>query len=168
MKKNKKQKAIFKPLIFILLLVGVAVLLYYSVLEYQGQSEATGITICNEGECIKTLHIHSDITFDLCGRSTTLPREDGELAGLHTHKEKNYLHFHERVKVDPDSKEQRFDKRLSLQEVLEMFELSPAEYCSGPGPFEVIFTVNGGLPDAGLDYNWQDGDDLHLIFKASP
>ena len=164
----KKNKNILRHLIFILLILGVAVLLYYSVQQYLEQSEATGITICNEGECIKTLHIHSDITFDLCGRSITLPREGGELAGLHTHKEKDLLHFHDKVSVDPDSKEQLFDKRLSLGEVLEMFELSPDEYCSGPGPFEVIFTVNGEVPDEGLDYNWQDGDDLHLIFKASP
>ena len=164
----KKNKSIFIHLIFILLLVGVAVLLYYSVLEYMEQSEATGITICKEGECIKTLHIHSDITFDLCGRSTTLPREGAELAGLHTHKEKNFLHFHDRVEVDPVTQEQRFDKRLSLREILEMFDLTPDKYCGGPGPFETIFTVNGEVLGDGLDYNWKDGDDLHLIFKASP
>lgn len=163
-----RQKSVFKPIIFILLIAGLALLIAYSVQEYNRQTEASGITICKENECIKTLHIHSDITFDLCGKSTRLARETGELVGLHSHKEKNQLHFHDKIQLDPDTLEQRLDKRLSLREILKTLDLTPDEYCGGSGPFETIFTVNGEVPGEGLDYNWKDGDDLHLIFKASP
>ena len=174
MKKKKKptaagrQKSVLKPILFILVIVGLIVLISYSIQQYNSQTEAEGITICKESECIKTLHIHSDITFDLCGKTTTLERETGELVGLHSHKEKNYLHFHDKVQLDPDTLEQRLDERLSLREILKTLDLTPGDYCEGSGLVETIFKVNGEVPGEGLDYNWKDGDNLHLIFKAMP
>ncbi len=43
------------------------------------------------------MHIHSDIHLTICGQKFDFPRETGPLSGLHTHKEKNYLHFHDKI-----------------------------------------------------------------------
>lgn len=164
-KKKNKNRGKIKAVILIVILAAISFLIYFSVREYQEASEAVGITVCKDDECIKSFHIHSDIAFDLCGNTITLPREGGELGGLHTHKEKNYLHFHERVGLDSETREQLFDQRLSLQEVLEMFEIRPEDYCTGEGPFEAVFKVNGVVQTS--DYNWKDGDDIHLIMRQA-
>lgn len=163
---NKKLplKKLLKIGAWILALAGIAWVVAYSVEQYNAQNAAEGILICNEGECFKTIHIHSDIEFDLCGESYTLPRETGPLDGLHTHKEKNYLHFHEKVDVDAETLENLYHESLSAQEVLDIFELEPSDYCESDN-VRIYVTVNGEEPEEGLEYNWVDGDDIVIYFE---
>jgi hypothetical protein len=165
MKKKHPETSLIKKIVTAIVLIAVGILAYYSIGEYNKQKAAEGIVICNTetNECLKTLHIHSDITIDVCGYEVKLPREIGALNGLHTHKEKNYLHFHDKLPLEQTSKEQLFDKRLSLQEVLDTFTINPAEHCTGSTPIVTDVTVNGTTPSDGLQYNWTDGDQISLI-----
>lgn len=166
MKKQKNQKLPLLKIIIALIILLLAVwLIVFSLREYDRQQAALGIIVCNDkGDCIKTVHIHADVEFDLCGQTYILPREGGVLSGLHTHKEKNYLHFHDELKLDPVTRKELSDKRLSLQEIIDMFELDPQEFC-GRADVEISALVNGQEPAEGLDYNWNDGDDMTIIFK---
>ncbi|USN55100.1 MAG: hypothetical protein H6765_00305 [Candidatus Peribacteria bacterium] len=65
--------------------------------------------------------------------------------GLHTHKEKNYLHFHDKVDVNPETKENLFEQSLSLHEILEIFEIDPHTYCD-TDQIDIYPTVNGEVP----------------------
>ena len=172
MKKGKKTKNKIKFITLLKVvatLVVIALLVYLimlSVAEYNRQAEVVGIVVCKDDECIKTMHIHSDITFDLCGNDTlVLPREVGPLSGLHTHKEPNYLHFHDQVTLDPETRDQLFDERLSINEVIRVFSLNAQEYC-GTDNIEIAVLVNDQVPPEGLDYNWKDGDDIKLMYRA--
>jgi len=163
--KSKKTKVSPKAVLIILLIFAIGYLVKMSIDEYKSQAEAMGIVVCSEEGCIKTMHIHSDIEFDLCGQSLTLPRETGPLSGLHTHKEKNYLHFHDEVQLNSDTKEQLFEKRLSIQEVMEIFQIDAGSYC-GDSEVKIRVLVNELEPQEGLGYNWKDGDHIKLIFEA--
>jgi len=116
-----------------------------------------------------TTHIHADIKFDLCGQTPVLPRETGPLDGLHTHKEKNLLHFHDRIDLDTQKYKEtgekiwQYEKSLTVQEAVDNFGLSPMTYCQTE---EVeVSVLNNDLPVAeGLQYNWKDGDNLSLVY----
>ena len=166
-KKNKiKFGTILKALAALVLVAMLIYLIMLAVSEYNNQAEAVGIVVCKDNECIKTMHIHSDISFDLCGNDTlVLPRETGPLSGLHTHKEPNYLHFHDQVKLDPETREQMYDERLSINEIIKVFTLDPLQYCESDN-VEIAVLVNDLVPPEGLDYNWKDGDDLKLLYRT--
>ncbi|MDH5596589.1 MAG: hypothetical protein OEY44_00670 [Candidatus Peregrinibacteria bacterium] len=163
--KSRKIRISLKSVLIVLLIVAIGYLVKMSIDEYKSQAEAMGIVVCSEEGCIKTMHIHSDVEFDLCGQSLTLPRETGPLSGLHTHKEKNYLHFHDEVQLNSDTKEQLFEKRLSIQELLEIFQIEAGDYC-GDSEVKTRVIVNDLEPEDGLEYNWKDGDNIKLIFEA--
>jgi hypothetical protein len=153
-----------KSIIWIIALGALIGLGYFSLKQYRDGQAELGIIICNEGECIKTLHIHANIEFDLCGETHVLAREAGELSGLHTHKEKNRLHFHNQLKLDSNSKATLPDERLSIRQIMKGYELDTEMTCQGENP-AITVLVNGQEPNEKLDYNWQDGDQIKLIFK---
>jgi len=105
-------KKLIKYFLSVLLLAGLAYGIWYSVEQYNLAKE--NITVCSDSGCIRTMHIHSDIDITLCGEKIVLPRETGPLNGLHTHKEKNYLHFHDKIPLVSGENKLTFDKRLSL------------------------------------------------------
>lgn len=111
-KASRSKRTTKKPASFKLsiknILTGLAVLILlgaalYSYQYYRGSDiEKEGIVICNrQGECEKSLHIHSALLATICGETQNLLKDTGELADLHTHKQSNVLHFHERLKVTP-------------------------------------------------------------------
>jgi len=153
-----------KTIIWIVVLGALIGLGYFSLQQYRESQAELGIIICNEDECIKTLHIHADIEFDLCEETHVLAREEGELSGLHTHKEKNRLHFHDQLKLDLNSKAALPDERLSIRQIMKSYELDTETACEGGGA-EITVLVNSQEPKEKLDYNWQDGDQIKLIFK---
>ncbi len=149
----------------IVAVAGVA-LLAYSTWQYQTEGiEQTGIIVCEGQDCLKTVHIHANIVIDLCGTLVTLPRETGPLSGLHTHKEKNYLHFHDRISLDPVTKAELPDQRLRIDEVLQVFELELENHCSSNASVEVW--INGAIAPEGVQTQWKDGDDILLRFSPS-
>ncbi len=160
-----KKTSPFVYAILIIVLAGVIGLGAYGLREFKAQEAEKGIVTCNEtgDACNLSLHIHADVKFNLCGNEFVLPREWGELSGLHTHKEANLLHFHDNLKLNPINKLPDPDERLSLQEIIDVFELSPQKFC-GSDNVDIVTTVNGKVDPNGLEYNWKDGDDVELTY----
>lgn len=127
-----KTKQIIKLVIALILIAGLGYGVWYSLQEYEKAQAALGIIICDheKQECQKSMHIHSDIFFDFCGNSNSiLPRETGPLDGLHTHKESNYLHFHDSIDLDYESRVDLPDERLSMAEIIRVFDLENKHEC---------------------------------------
>jgi len=103
-------------------------------------SEEEGITVCAKDECFWAAHIHADLFINICGENIDLGLEKGPLDSVHTHKEKNRLHFHERLTVDPETREVSDYGPLRLESFLNELDLSGD--CG-----ELTMTVNDNLTE---------------------
>lgn len=104
---RKASLKIISPLGKILFFAGAVVLgflAYHSYGQYKSSEiETEGIIVCGkDGTCEKSLHIHSALSVSICGKEQDLAKDRGELADIHTHKQSNVLHFHQRLKVTPE------------------------------------------------------------------
>ncbi len=160
-----KTKTIIKIIVWIIVLGAAGYGIKYSLDAFEKGQAALGIVICDETECQKSMHIHSDVIFDLCETgSISLPRETGPLNGLHTHKERNYLHFHDSIPLNYETREDEYDKRLTIQEIIDVFELDMDKYCDMSRNPQVSVFVNDEIPADGLQYNWVDGDEILIRY----
>lgn len=93
----------------------VAALVGWGLAEYYEQQAEKGIVVCeDENNCIIAMHVHSYIYGSVCGVEIELPREEGPLANVHTHKEENRLHWHERLPWDAENEKIIDDSSLHL------------------------------------------------------
>src|SRR3989344_1773221 len=99
-KKIAAAKLPYAAAIIILALVGYSYY-YFS----QTASAAEGIVVCDSGQCFWAAHIHAELEVEICGEGIALGLEQGDLGKTHTHKEKGLLHFHERLPVDPATRQ---------------------------------------------------------------
>lgn len=80
------------------------------------------ITFCvRKDECFFTTHIHYHITLIENSRERTLPFELGPLERFHTHFEKNKVHWHAQIPVDPETK--KFLETLTLADLIKDLNL---------------------------------------------
>lgn len=175
-------KKFITPLIWLIVIAGWGRLISYSLEQVKLADAEEEILVCDDqGDCIKTTHIHADVTFDLCGQSTVLPRESWDLGGLHTHKEANYLHFHDKLALEPKWEQavvpkqgasfnfeanftQPFDKRISVQEIIDTYEIDPTTYC-WTDEIRIDVEVNWTAVEQWVDYNRNDGDNILLLYS---
>ncbi len=158
-------------------LVALIILGYvgYSVYYYLSTAEKIEeYDVCVDGKCIKTYHIHADVKITLCGENVMLPLEHGPLEGPHTHKERNYMHFHERLPYDPDSGRILDTTPLELGTFMNEFDIRFNErcigrYCNGDkcpdgNPGTVRMFVNE-IPSTEFEsYVWKDDDEILITF----
>ncbi len=148
----------------------------YSVYYYLSTAEKVEeFEVCYADKCIKTFHIHADISIELCGKKVSLPLEHGPLEGPHTHKERNKLHFHERLPYDPATGRIMETKPLQLGTFMNEFDIRfndncIGEYCNGmeclPGsPGNVRMFVNEQPNTEFNQYVWKDGDKIKITFN---
>ncbi|MBI4146033.1 hypothetical protein HY489_01705 [Candidatus Woesearchaeota archaeon] len=148
----------------------------YSVWYYLSTAEKVEeFEVCYVDKCIKTFHAHADITIDLCGKKMSLPLEHGPLEGPHTHKERNLMHFHERLPYEPTTGKLLEDRPLRLETFMKEFkipfnETCIANYCNGnacPDGKEgvVRMMVNQDQTFAYQKYVWKDGDEIIITFS---
>jgi len=155
---------IIKYILILIVLSWLGYGIWYSIEQYNLTQE--NITVCGNNGCIRTMHIHSDIHLTICGQKINFPRETGPLSGLHTHKEKNYLHFHDKVPLVSGEPKIMFDKRLTLAELFEVFKLDPAQICGRPTENLSLNILVNDLPvPEGLLYMWSDGDDIVIEYS---
>ena len=166
------------PWVYLGYVVAIFILGYiaYSVYYYLSTAEKIEeYDVCFEGKCIKTYHIHADLNFDLCGEDIRLPLEHGPLDGSHTHKERNNMHFHERLPYDPETGRILNVTPLRLDTFMNEFDIRLNEqciaaYCNGDKcpdgkPGTVRMFVNE-QPNTEFDkYVWKDKDEILITFN---
>jgi len=148
----------------------------YSVYYYLSTAEKVEeYEVCANGRCVKTFHIHMETKFDICGKNINLPLEHGSLEKSHTHKERNYMHFHERLPYDQASGQLLDTTPLQLNSLMNEFDIRfndrcVAEYCNGDScpdgkPGTIRMFVNE-QPNTEFDkYVWKDGDEILITFN---
>ena len=169
-KKTKKKSKKILSTILILLTTIVISLLAYSGYRFQtSEQEEEGFFVCNtEGtQCELSQHIHADIAINVCGEDIDFPREKGRTDEMHTHKEKNYMHWHARIKVDPTTREPLGEEkdRLTLQAFLNQMESEFPDSCPNNSEPTLSVFVNEEPNAQGLNYTWVDGDDIVVDYN---
>ncbi|MBI4091231.1 GAP family protein, partial [candidate division WWE3 bacterium] len=168
-----------KAAIIAAVLLAIVGLSYSIYIVYTSGAAQTGVVVCTSAsECYWSAHIHAEVTINICGEeSYRFPVEKGPLNEPHTHEEKNLIHFHERLLIDPQTKEILDPTPLTLDAFFDNMEVAFSES-------EVLDKKNGdlcnnqqgtvkmivnGMPRAEFgDYIWKDGDKIKIIFDERP
>ena len=175
MKKSSRAVPVLKAIGYLALFI-VLGYIGYSVWFYTQNTESVEeFEICYEDRCIKTYHVHYTLLVDICGRRTHLPPETGPLDGIHTHKEANYLHFHERIEYDPKTGELFDSTPFIVKTTMGVFGIRLnqnclGDYCTGDPcpdgkPGAVTMLVNNQKSTAFENYKWNDEDVVQLSFQ---
>jgi len=161
-----------------LILLAVIGLSYSVYIVYTSGAAQRGVFVCiSESECYWSAHIHAEVDVNICGEEYRFPVEKGPLNGPHTHEEKNLIHFHERLRIDPVTKEILDTKPLTLGSFFDNMEVSfdndrvlnkiNGDLCNGQ-PGTVKMFVNGKPSSDFRDYVWKDGDKIIIVFDERP
>lgn len=143
-------------------------LLAYSTYAFKNSTyEQEGFITCDtEGAyCEESKHIHADIEVSLCGEEIQFPKKKGHTDKQHTHKERNKIHWHARIPVDPQAHTYVDPAPRQLARFFEQMELSLPTSCPTNATPTTTVTVNDKNTEEGLDYVWQDGDVIHVIVE---
>lgn len=134
-------------------------------------TSATGETVTETvGEkketCFWSAHIHAQMDLTYCGRQLTIPKDKGRLRGPHTHKEPNKIHSaHSPQKVDPVTKQFLDPTPLTISGFLDAMEIDTTTPCPSASTSTAVVTVNGKTEPSGLNYLWQDGDEIRVVYN---
>lgn len=152
----------------IILIIAVFGFLGYSAFQFQNsEQESEGFFACNKDNtvCELSAHIHAELEMNACGEEVFFSREEGRVDEMHTHKEKNLLHFHTSIKVDPKTREPLPEElfRSSIAGFFVQMEYELPDNCvSNPNP-ELDVTVNN--QPSNLDHIWADGDVITIDYN---
>lgn len=150
-------------IIIILVAAGAIILIIYSVFYYYVSGAEGGLIVCESAEkCKIAMHIHADLRVEICGKHVPLPLEKGDLSATHTHKEEDYLHWHDLTPIDLNTRELLEPEEMTLKASLEQLEIELPDKCANKEA-ETIVTVNG--KEESLDYVWKDGDKIRIEVK---
>lgn len=157
-----------------MVLLGV-IFFTYSILEYKKISvQSKGLITCAEEKCFWTAHIHTLVRVNLCGQEFSLPKLVGPLSGIHTHTEKNILHWHDKLPADPETHALLDTTPLTIGfglnvmsipfTVDSLLEEKNGDMCPSGKPGSLKFFVNGTSLPADPSYVWKDRDIIDIIF----
>ncbi len=154
--------------VFGIIVVGVLGFLFYAAREYQkSEEDVVGFFVCNEEGtvCENSQHIHADIEMNVCGQDIVFEREKGRTDLQHTHKEKNYIHWHSVLRVDPQTRIPLDPKPLYLSSFLEQMDFTLPTTCPTNDSPVLEVLVNGTLSADGLESLWSDGDKISIQYN---
>lgn len=128
----------------------------------KGVSTEKPITTCqpenappDKQKCYYTAHSHLSLRVQIDGKTQDLSFEKGDLQKSHTHAEKNKIHWHATLPVDPKTKKVTDYSSLKLKKVLDEFQI---DYQGK----KVMVVVNNQAKTEGVEYIWQDGDMIEV------
>ena len=173
--RSRKIKKAFIACIIILAMIYISYSLY---VVYASGAAQRGVTVCvSTTECYWSAHIHAQVEVSTCGQDYRFPIEKGPLDGPHTHEEKNLIHFHDRLRFDPVTKEILNPAPLKLGAFFDNMEVPfdgnkvldkmNGDLCNGQSGIVKMF-VNGKPSGDFRDYIWKDGDKIDIIFDEKP
>lgn len=149
-----------------LLLVLVAIGAFFWVANLLGSGEKVEsekpLVICQpqnappeKQRCFWTAHIHAHVEVFKKGNRIPLNFEQGILEGIHTHSEKDKIHWHGLIPVDPTIKEVRDWSALKVENLPRDLKLS----IEGTPKFIV------NSKEVVSSYIWQDGDHIEIKYE---
>ena len=173
---SKQHKRKFKPLTLAYGILGGLVIfgLSYSVATFYMGGGERGFVVCGDQGCDLAVHWHSQLEMSVCGTTFNLPLEKGDLDKQHTHKERDRLHFHALLKSDEDGKVLEPQKlrlgnlfdALGTKFTKECFGgYCNGDSCAGGNKGNLKVLINDIENTDGPDYNWKDGDVIHITFN---
>lgn len=109
-------------------------------------------------KCYYTAHSHFTLKLVIDGKEQDLPFEKGDLQKPHTHADKNKIHWHATLPVDPKTKKVTDYSQFQVKNVLDEFQIN----YQGK---KVMVVVNNQAKPEGLDYIWQDGDTIEVSIQ---
>lgn len=132
----------------------------------KGVSTEKPITTCqpenvppDKQKCYYTAHSHITWNVLIDGKKVDLSFEKGNLQKSHTHAEENKIHWHATLPVDPQTKQITDYSALKLKAVLDELQVN----YQGK---KVTVLVNGQEKSEGLNYVWQDGDNVEVKIES--
>lgn len=123
------------------------------------ESEKPRIVCKTQNQCFWTAHIHAIVKVFKGGQQVQLNFEQGKLEEEHTHSERDKLHWHGLIPVDPTTNSGQ------VQEVKDWAALQVKNLPKDLGltiQGEPKFIVNG--QEVSPDYIWKDGDEIQINF----
>lgn len=174
---KKGSKAV--QIIMYLVILGLIVFIIYSVSIYNESVRETGETfvVCEtEDNCVIALHAHTEVEIKVCGEEIKLPLEAGDKTATHTHKERNLLHFEERLKYDNKTQTILQTEPITLKDFFNHEDVNIkfnstciSDKCNGDLcgtlPGNLNFYVNEVNNTEFENYVWKDGDKVKIIFE---
>lgn len=168
-KKQNPTKVFIFGAIGVLLVIILGFLAYSAYTFTNSDEQEKGFVVCNPDKTICTLsqHIHADIEVNVCGEDITFEREKGLTTEMHTHKERNYMHWHDQIKIDPITQEVLPEERdrITVQAFLNQMEFTFPTSCPGNPKPTLTMMVNEVENEQRLQYVWVDGDDILIEYK---
>lgn len=177
-KKFAAWKNYWQPVLATWVILFILLGLLFSWAQYYKEGAEQGIIICkSETECEIAMHVHAYLDVTICGEEIAFPAETGDLSMVHTHKERNKLHWHDIEAADPITQEVIDPYELTLEA---FFEQMGEEFkdgcimgmCEGvdtcPGsdsPGTITMTVEGQPSTEFEKYYWQDEESITLSFE---
>jgi hypothetical protein len=166
-----------KRAIIAILVLAVIAFFTYSVLQYKKTGADTqGLITCAEGSCYWTAHIHSFVRIQLCGKEISLPKLTGGLSGIHTHTEENILHWHDKIPVDPQTRQLQDTSVLHIGHALQtlsipfakdqLMEEKNGDLCPDEKAGTLKFFVDGVPISPDPAYVWSDGQIIDILFDG--
>lgn len=166
-----------KVLLAALGVAAMAALAYSLYAALSSGADKQGLVVCpEEGKCFWTAHYHAFVHAEVCGEERRLPIEKGSLQRLHTHEEKNVLHWHDKLPYDKQSGNLTDATPLLLRETFGQLEIEfgkgsfwgrkDGDSCADGRQGSLKFFVNG-QPNADYgEYAWRDRDVLVVVFDG--
>ena len=175
---KKKVNNLFKYsvyLVILLVIIGLAYSVYIFKKSSSGENSESFIVCKDESNCIIALHIHSEVSIDVCSKQLDLPLEAGNKRGTHTHKERNILHFEEKLAYNNKTQKIIDTEPLKLKNFFnhESVNMGFSNTCINDKcnndlcdntPSRVRMFVNDIENFQFHDYVWNDGDKIKITF----
>lgn len=128
-------------------------------------------------QCFFASHIDVYVTVKIWGEEKTLPFEKGDLTKSHLHAEKNKVHWHSLIPVDPRKKQLENASPLTLGQLFDdlnipfdhdrIFDAKNGNVGPSGRPGELNMFVNGQAKNQFRDYVRQPNDHIDLIFDET-
>lgn len=159
---KKKPKSNMKTAAIVSVIVVMLGALSYSLYSFYASGSAErGIIVCdphNETSCIWQDHMHAMVIISVDGSVQNLPVEKGPLDKVHTHEERNILHWHSSLPYNPIDNELIDYSDFTLKNSLASIGLSLPE--GGK-----LFAKRGGVWSFSSgygDFRWGDNDIIYV------
>jgi len=150
--------------------------LLYSLYSFLESDLDEGLYFCEKENCYWAPgDMHASVTIKICGQEVPLPKNFGSDQEVHTHREKNVLHFEYRLAANIETKKILDTSPLQLGTFFRKANITFNENCLGSTcngmlcagkKAELYMLVNGKESSTFERYVWSDKDRIEINFEA--